>query len=247
MAKSKRKVKVDFSEAGAGRIKEEGDYLIKPVKIELEEGDKAQYLAWEYEVTEGDHKGATLYNNTSLSAKSLWALRDVLEAHGIDAPEEAMNLDLDKILKDAEVAGCCVELETFQGKKKARITDIFSAEDVDSDSSEESDLPGEDEINEMDLDELEECVDDNDLDVDLEEAKGKGKKKLKAQRQMVIDALDEEGDGYTKEAIMEMKAKELEEVVEENDLGIELEGKVKAKRKQVIEALEENDLLVEDD
>jgi hypothetical protein len=263
-----RSVAVDFSEAGTGRIKEEGDYLIKPIKIELEEGEKAQYLAWEYEVTEGKHKGATLYNNTSLSAKSLWALRDVLEAHSINAPEKAMDLDLDDIIENAEIAGCCVELETFQGKKKARITDIFAAEDVDSsdeddDSDDDDDgeeLPTEEEVNDMDLDELEECVDDNDLNVDLDDATGKGKKKLAAQRQMVIDALekeddeeddeeneDEEDESYTKDAIMEMKAKELEAVVEEHELDVELEGKIKAKRKTVIAALEEEDLLVEED
>jgi len=260
--KKGRVVSVDFSQAGT-RIKEEGDYYLKPVAIELEEGDKAQYLAWEYDVSKSKKmkNAGTLYNNTSLSLKSLGFLADILEAHGIDIPDEAADLDLDDIIENAEVAGCCVELETFQGKKRAKITDIFSADDVDleaggddgDDKSDKGDSgdepPDEDEVMEMDEDELEECVDDHDLDLDpeLEDIKGKGKKKLAKQRAAVWEAIEAAGgDGYTKDDIMEMSSKELEEVVKDEELEVELEGKVKQKRKQLIEALEEEDLLVEE-
>lgn len=264
-AKGKRKVKVDFSGATTRKVIPEGtEVLINPVELELKDGEKAQYISWKYEVTEGKYKGQELYNNTSLAENSLWNLRGVLEAHGIEVPEKKTDLDLDKILKEAEPAGAVIDNDTYQGKKKSVIGDIFDPEALEGNDGEDDgeeggddddDTPDEDAINEMDEDELEEVVEEHDLEINLDDAKGKGKKKLAAQRKMVIEALEEEGDDgdgddddtYTKDAIMDMKSKELKEVAEKHDLDVDFTGKVKKDRKAVIEALEEEELLEEDE
>lgn len=263
MAKKSKKaavIKVDFTDVEVSKKCPEGDHIIAPLEVTQEKGDAASYLKWKYEVTEGKGKGCILYNNTSLSPKSLWALRTVLEAHGLEVPDGVMKLDLGNIIKDAEPAGCTVDHDTYQGKKQSRITDIFEAGDVgdgeedDGDGEEEGDeAPTEDEINEMDEDELEEVVDDHDLDIELDDAKGKGKKKLAAQRKMVIEALDseeeeeeeEEDETYSKKDVKKMDEEALEELIEKHDLDVDLEDhdKLKDKRGAVIDALDDEDLL----
>lgn len=311
MAKSKKKSKklsVDFSDTSVRDSFAEGDYVgtLESIEHDADAGDDGG-IKFNYTITEGKKEGKTLTNFCSLATNALFRLRQTLEDHGIETPDSTMDLDLKEIAEEIgedewdltvthtmkgdkvytnvsvferdgdsggedkpdedevnamdvdELEECIddhsldVDLDGAKGKGKNKlaaqrqmvIDALDSDEEEDSEDSGE-DKPDDDEVNAMDLEELEEVVDDHDLEVELDEAKGKGKKKLANQRAMVIEALDSEGEEdetYSKDDINAMKAKELEQVVEDAELGIELEGKVKAKRKAVIAALEEAELL----
>lgn len=194
-----------------GRISiPEGEYLVKVSGVTTEEGDKAPYLAWKFEVAEGKSEGGTLYNNTSLSQKALFNVKTLLEALGVDSdPEDLAEEDV----MDLELM-VSVELETWEGKKRPKIVDFWPVEEAEpargrgSRDKEEAEparrgskkdaKPArrggkkepeltQDDINEMDQEGLEEFVEDNKLEVDL------GKlKTLRKMRAAVIDAAEEE-------------------------------------------------------
>lgn len=106
----------------------------------------------------------------------------------------------------------------------------------------------EDEVNEMDEDELKELVEKHELDV-------KPNSKLSKFRKAVLEALaeenliadDDEGEKYTEDAINEMDADELGEVVEKHDLKVKANAKLSKYRAAVIDALEAADLIDDSD
>ncbi len=274
MAKSKKSktIKVNMEGVEARVTIPEDDYAVKPVGATLEDGDKAQYIAWELEITEGEYEGKKLYTNTSLSENALWRLRTMLEAMGVEVPDGVMEIDLEEILKDEPEFGVTVAHEDYEGRPRAQVVECFPAKDAEEEKGskkggkdkeeeksskkdkkggkdkEEEEKPDEDAINEMDEDELEEVVDNFDLDVDLDDHK-----KLKDKRKAVIKALEDAGDeddkdeddkkSYDEDSINEMGTKELQKIVDEADLGIELDGSTKSKRRAVIKALKKKGLL----
>lgn len=121
-------IQLDLSGVEARVLVPEDEYLVKVHEVTEQEGDKAPYLAWQFKIADGKYEGQTLYNNTSLSEQSLWNLRALLEALGVEIPEETFDLDLEE-MKDLELM-VAVEHETYEGKKKARIVDFWPAEDT---------------------------------------------------------------------------------------------------------------------
>lgn len=191
----------------------ENEYLVKVSGVNTEEGDKAPYLSWQFEVAEGKSEGGTLYLNTSLSKKALWNLKTLLEALGVEIPDEDFEIEEDDMMGLELMVS--VELETYEGKKRPKIVDFWPVEEDkpaargrgnrDKEEAEparrsskkdakparrggkkEPELT-QDDINEMDQEGLEEFVEDNKLEVDL------GKlKTLRKMRAAVIDAAEEE-------------------------------------------------------
>jgi len=210
--KSKSAVlKLNFKGIETASLVPEASYPITPVEIEKDESQEGNdYLAWEFIITEGKFKGQKLYHNTSLLPQALWNLKGTLEAFGIEVPDGVMNLDLGAICDPENVAGCEVYHDTFDGKKRAKIGDIFPVEaldddeesddddedDEDEDDSEDDDSEDDDEVTKEDIegmsaDELAEFVEENEVDVKLKKIKS-----LKKKRAAVIEALfeDEEDD-----------------------------------------------------
>lgn len=113
---------VDFSgvESG-GRSCPDGEYLIEVASIpeEKESQNGNAMLNWKWKIAEGDYKGVLIYDNTVLTASSLWRLKALLESIGVDVPSGKMGLDL----KSYVGKRCLVEIvnETYQGKQKPRI------------------------------------------------------------------------------------------------------------------------------
>src|SRR5580698_2478078 len=72
----------------------EGEYLVEVDEVTSEEGDAGEYFKWVFAVID-DKKftGAKLYYNTSLAKNSLWNLKTLLEALGVDIPDEAFDID----------------------------------------------------------------------------------------------------------------------------------------------------------
>lgn len=116
---------VDFSgvESG-GRAVPDDRYLLEVLSVEEKESSEGNpYFAWKWKVSEGPHKGATIYDNTSLKSTALWRLKTLLECMGINVPNGKMTLDPTQWKGKKVMAD--VANETYQGKQKPRITDFI--------------------------------------------------------------------------------------------------------------------------
>lgn len=116
-------VTVDFGgiESGGGRKIPDGEYLMEVQSIEEKESqDGNPYLAWKWKVMDGEYKGATIYDNTSLKATALWRLKTLLECLGVDVPNGKFGLNL----KEYQGLSLLAEVtnETYQGKERPRIS-----------------------------------------------------------------------------------------------------------------------------
>lgn len=125
-ARKSNTISLDLSKV-EGRVSfTEGDHLLEVMEVTQEEGSKAPYLNWKFKAAEGECEGAIVYNNTSLSEQSLWNLRTLLEALGVEIPDSEFDIDLDELV-GLEVMGS-IELETYEGKKRPRLADFWAAE-----------------------------------------------------------------------------------------------------------------------
>lgn len=216
--KKKNTLSIDLSQV-EGRVNfTEGDHLLEVVEVTQETGSKADYLSWKLRCVEGDSEGAVVYNNTSLSEQSLWNLRTKLEALGVEIPDSEFDIDLEELV-GLQMMGS-IELETYEGKKRPRLTDFWEAEAAEAVEEEpkakktrkkkgKKEEPREagltqDDINDMSEEELEDVIEEHELDVDLDEFKT-----LRKQRAAVIDAAQEAG------VLEEEEAEEPEEEEEE--------------------------------
>lgn len=154
-------ISVDFTDVETRSVIPEDDYAVKVVDVTEEEGDKGPYLNWELKITEGEHKGTTLWHITSLTPQSLWNLRATLEALGEEVPDSKLDVDLSE-LKGGEM-GVTVEVEKYKGRNKNAVVDVFvlgeeeGSEDESKSESEgesESESEGEPDLDEMSLKEL---------------------------------------------------------------------------------------------
>lgn len=204
--KSSSVVTVDFEgvESGGKRVRKAGEYLCKVEEITKEIGDIAPYLAWQFEVIDGECEGSKLWTNTSLAKQALFNLRGLLEALGEEVPDSELDIDLEDMV-DKEVV-LVVEMEDYEGKSKARVVDYYPADDYDSkgkksskkDDDEEDDKKSKkksskkkeqidaDEVGGMDEDELADLIKKHDLDVDLDEYAS-----IKKKRAAVVSELEE--------------------------------------------------------
>lgn len=146
-------------------------------------------IAFEFEVTEGAHKGAKLYENCSLQPQALFKLKSVLLALGMDIPNKAFDLNL----RDLVGLTCEVEVghEVYEGKKRARIlqyNDPEEAQEEEDSDEEEDDESVEDKLAELDLDELKDLA----KDLDISASDIKKAKKSKALIDLIMDSADED-------------------------------------------------------
>lgn len=142
-------------------------------------------IAFEFEVTEGAHKGAKLYENCSLQPQALFKLKSVLLALGMDIPNKAFDLNL----RDLVGLTCEVEVghEVYEGKKRARILQYNDPEDT-SDGEDGEGESVEDKLSELDLDELKDLA----KDLDIAASDIKRAKKSKALINLIMDSADED-------------------------------------------------------
>lgn len=135
MARSNRSAKkngnsitVDLSDVESGGKVGDGDYLVEVLEVESKDSSTGNpMLVWKFKVVEGGN--GTLYHNTSLQAQALFNLRNVLESLEVEIPDEAFDIDLEEMI--GLQCGVTVENEVYQGKKRPRVIDFFSASDFD--------------------------------------------------------------------------------------------------------------------
>lgn len=169
--KGGRVISVDFKGAGKGgrRKVPDGDYLCIVSEIEEEVGQTSgqPYLNWTFEVKEPErYAGAKLWHNTSLQPQTLFNLRNVLEAMGVEVPDSIVNLNLDDYM--GLELGIGVENELYQGEKKPRPIEFFTTEEYFSEDVEE-DEEDEDEDDEEEEDEEEEDEEEDEDEIEYED------------------------------------------------------------------------------
>lgn len=194
----------------------EGTYSLVVNQVEQKTSREGNpMISFEFEVSEGPHKGAKLFENCSLQPQALFKLKSVLLALGMEIPNKAFDLNL----KDLIGLECEVEVghETYEGKKRARILEYInpeeksegSGEDEDEEEEEESeDL--EDTLSEMDKDELKDLA----LELDIPKKKVLAAKKVKDLVALILDEADEDD---IREALGEGSSDEEESEEDEDD------------------------------
>lgn len=187
--RSSSSVNVDLSGVEASRKAiPEGTYeVVVNEATQKDSRDGNPMIALEFEVTEGAHKGAKLYENCSLQPQALFKLKSVLLALGMDIPNKAFDLNL----RDLVGLTCEVEVghEVYEGKKRARILQYNDPEDTQDEDEEETDEESvEDKLAELDLDELKDLA----KDLDIAASDIKKVKKVKALINLIMDSADED-------------------------------------------------------
>lgn len=248
---AKRVVNLNMKDVSVSGVIPEGEYIVTVDEVSVEESHQGnQYLKWVFKVIDGPQKNSKIYHNTSLLPQALFNLKNLLIALGVPVPDKAFQLNLD----ECEGCNCGVTVthETYDGKKRSRVTDVFplDASDVEcEDDGEEVDLE------EMSLEELIEFADENDIKLTA-----KQKKRKSAALAAIQDALgddedeeadDEEADDEDTEseeeesdeddeeepALEDMDLEALIEFAEENE--IKLTAKQKKRKSAALAAIQE--------
>ena len=154
-------LEVDFKDIETRKKVKPGNYLLKVAEIENKNSDKGKpYLNWKLVVAKGPAEGGTLYHITSLQPQALFTLKSTLEALGVEVPSGVMKLKISKYI-GMELGGT-VDYETFEGKQRSKIIDIFPAADLEEDEDEEEDDEEESDEEESEEEEEEESDEDDD-------------------------------------------------------------------------------------
>ena len=212
--RSSSSVNVDLSGVETSRRAiPEGTYSLVVNQVEQKTSREGNpMIAFEFEVSEGPHKGAKLFENCSLQPQALFKLKSVLMALGMEIPNKAFDLNL----KDLIGLECEVEVghETYEGKKRARILEYINPEESESseeeDEEEEESEDLEDTLSEMDKDELKDLA----LELDIPKKKVLAAKKVKDLVALILDEADEDD---IREALGEGSSDEEEPEEDEDD------------------------------
>lgn len=251
---AKRVVNLNMKDVSVGGVIPEGEYIVTVDEVSVEESQQGnQYLKWVFKVIDGPQKNSKIYHNTSLLPQSLFNLKNLLIALGVPVPDKAFQLNLD----ECEGCNCGVTVthETYDGKKRSRVADVFPLDgaDVESDEDEGEEV----DLEEMSLEELIDFAEDNDIKLTA-----KQKKRKSAALAAIQDALgddeeedeeadDEEADDEDTEseeeesddeeeeepALEDMDLDQLVEFAEENE--IKLTAKQKKRKSAALAAIQE--------
>lgn len=235
-SKAKNTLKVDFTGVESSGKVQEGRQLAEVLECGVKESESSgnEYINWKLKA-----KGGNIYHTTSLQPQALWNLRNTLEAMGLEVPEAALDLDLAEY--PGMELGIEVENETYQGKKRPRIIDVFPVDELDGEGGSEEGEPEEeeasgsdddltyDEVMEMDKDELLELAEEKGIKV-----LAKQKRKLETLREHIASELGleaeepEEDEKPTRRSRRKTGTRELVKgaEVEFEDDGEDIEGTV---------------------
>lgn len=136
--KGSTSVKVNFDDVESSDFSiPNGSYVLTVTGVEKKKSEQSgnEYLAWEFKIAEGKHKGKKVWDNTSLQPQALWRLRGLLEAMQVDISEGEFELELDEF--DGETLGVVIENEKYNGKDKPRIVSFMLVDDVGETEAEE--------------------------------------------------------------------------------------------------------------
>lgn len=228
MARSKKsptKVKVNFKGVESRRTPPEGDYPC--TVLEATSGmssNKNEQIEFVGEISKGEYKGVKVYLYCPLAENSLWKLHAFLTALGVDVPEDDLDIDLSELVGE-EFMGIITH-ETYNGKKRAKLTDFDTIDNYSGDADDDDDKKGK-------KGKKGKADKDDDKKSSKKDKAGKGKKK--------------EPEKVKKSDVEDMDRDDLVELIEEHDLDVDADDKKLKKDDKllaaVLEALEDGDLL----
>lgn len=199
MARAKKKkdsVKVNFKGVESRQTPPEGDYKCEVLEVASKESGKGNdMLEFTCEISEGKYKGTKLWFYATLDEKSLWKLHAFLTALGEEVPDDEMDIDLTELV-GSEFVGVLTH-ETYQGKKRAKLTDFDTIDNWEGGAEDE---------------------DDEDDDDDKKSSKkSKGKKAGKGKSKSSDDDDDEDEDDEPKKKGKKSKSKKSDDDEDEDD------------------------------
>lgn len=233
MARTSRKpktgsVKVNFKDVESRQTPPEGDYKLRVLEVTNapSKGSGDDMITFTLEIAEGKFKGQKLWFYCPLAENSLWKLHAFLTALGVDVPQDEMEIDLAELV-DLEVVGVLTH-ETYQGKKRAKMTDFDSIENYKG--TDDGDDDGADEPK---------SKKDKSKKKDKGDKEAGGKKNKKPKAEPVL-----------KSEVEKFDRDELEELIALHKLDVDADDKKLKKDEKllaaVLEDLEEKDLLTEE-
>jgi hypothetical protein len=113
---------VDFSETDDMAPVPAGVYKVQvsDVKDEVSKNDNPM-LVWEVQIIDGDFKGRKLWTRTVLTPKSLWFLKRVLSALGVDKAELKGKFEFDPSSVVGKKCGIVVVISEWEGEDRNEI------------------------------------------------------------------------------------------------------------------------------
>ena len=229
---SKSGVRLDLSKVG--KAFEPGkEYAVKIVECTLEEGTKAPYFNLKLAGVEDEYENSFMYHKASTSESSLWRLRPLLEAFGMEIPDGPMDISTEDFV--GLTAMCSTYLERWDGGSSVRPDEFWPLEDSgsldDDEDEEEEEKPAKKSKRKAKQEEPEDDEDEEEEEKPKAKAKSKEKPKKKA--------------GVSEDELNEMNEDELADLIEQHDLDVDLDDHktLRKKRNAVMDALEEAGLL----
>lgn len=188
--KKKGSVTLDFTGVESNFMPPEGDYRLKVVSVNHKDNDGDGAFVWKFEITGADSKklvGKTFTNYTNLGENSLWVLRNLLEALGVEIPEGPFDIDTEELV-GLEVEAS-VEHRDWEGKTKLNLGNFVA---VDGESSEAEEDEEEVEITDKKKSKRSRDEDEEEGDEDEDEEPRKKSKKSRKKDEEEDEESDED-------------------------------------------------------
>lgn len=134
-----------------------GDYRAKIVSVEETESSKGNEM-WIFGIQLTSMVSAVYPERIVLNENSLWKLRNLLAACGMNVPKKKVAVDPNKVV--GKEIGISLEDDEYEGKMKSVISGVFSAEELTDDEPTDEDDDDADEVGDSD----ETTADDDDLE-----------------------------------------------------------------------------------
>lgn len=108
-----------------------GDYRVKIAKV-IANKSNAGNNQWVFTLVPTDMLSAAYPYYCTLNADSLWKVRNLLIACGIDVPKKKLNVDPTRLV--GKEIGVTLDDDEYDGKMKSVITAVFPSSDLDDES-----------------------------------------------------------------------------------------------------------------
>jgi hypothetical protein len=111
-----------------------GDYRMKISKVTEEPKKNApNEFQWIFVFTPTDMQSAAYPYYCQLDEKTLWKIRNLLIACGIQVPKKRVNVDPNRLV--GKEIGVTLDDDEYEGKMKSVVTAVFPASDLDDEDA----------------------------------------------------------------------------------------------------------------